>query len=94
MVRHADESRDDFVGLDPYDPEVRAFAAHLERMEHPNAHPTVEGTLEGIGDFVQCANRTDGHRRVVVVTVVLLILLGVGFTLWSAIAFVLSTVFV
>lgn len=93
MGRHPDESRDDFLGLDPYDPEVRAFAAHLERMENPNAHPTVEGMLEGIGDFAQSANRTDGHRRVVVVTVVLLILLGVGFTLWSAIVFVLATFF-
>lgn len=93
MVRQGDESRDDFLGLDPHDPEVKAFAAHLERMENPNVHPTVEGMLEGIDDFAQSANRTDGHRRVVVVTVVLLILLGVGFTLWSAIAFVLGTFF-
>jgi hypothetical protein len=93
MVRRDDQSRDDFLGLDPHDPEVKAFAAHLERMENPNAHPTVEGMLEGIDDFVHNANRTDGHRRVVVVTVVLLILVGVGFTLWSAIAFVLETFF-
>lgn len=93
MVRQGDESRDDFLGLDPHDPEVRAFAAHLKRMENPNAHPTVEGTLQGIDDFAQCANRTDGHRRVVVVAVVLLMLLGVGFTLWNALAFVLSTMF-
>lgn len=93
MGRQGDESRDDFIGLDPHDPEVKAFAAHLKRIENPNAHPTVEGMLEGIDDFAQSANRTGGHRRVVVVAVVLLMLLGVGFTLWNGLVFVLSTIF-
>jgi hypothetical protein len=90
-----DESRfaDDFLGLDPNDPEVKAFAAHRDRIEHPNAKATIEGMLQGVDDFAQSANRTGGHRRVVAVAVVLLILLGVGFTLWNVLGFVLGTFF-
>lgn len=82
---------DDLVGLDPQDPEVQAFAAHLDRMEQPNSRATVEGMLEGVEDFAQCANRTGGHRRAVVLMVVTLILVGVVVTIWNALGFMLET---
>lgn len=80
---------DDLDGLDPQDPEVQAFAAHLDRIEHPNSRATVEGMLRGVEDFAQCANRTQGHRRVVVLLVVGLMLVGVVVTVWNALGFVL-----
>ncbi|WP_344681842.1 hypothetical protein [Saccharopolyspora taberi] len=82
---------DELIGLDPHDPETQAFAEHLDRMQRPNSKATVEGMLQGVDDFAQCANRTAGHRRVVVVLVVTLILVGVLFTVWNALAFVLDT---
>ncbi|GAA4614328.1 hypothetical protein [Saccharopolyspora hordei] len=82
---------DDLDGLDPDDPEVKAFAAHRDRMRRPNADATVEGMLRGVDDFAQSVNRTDGHRRLVAVCVVALILLGVLHTVWNALAFVVST---
>ncbi|MCA1186126.1 MULTISPECIES: hypothetical protein [unclassified Saccharopolyspora] len=85
-----DRFADDLVGLDPHDPEARAFAEHLDRMERPGSKATVEGMLTGVDDFARCANRTQGHRRVVVVFVVLLILLGVGVTVWNAVVFMLG----
>lgn len=86
-----DRFADDLVGLDPHDPEARAFAEHLDRMERAGSKATVEGMLTGVDDFARCANRTQGHRRVVVVLVVLLILLGVGVTVWNAVVFMLGT---
>ncbi|GAA0541240.1 hypothetical protein GCM10011581_37370 [Saccharopolyspora subtropica] len=83
--------RDDLDGLDPDDPEVQEFAAHRDRMRRPNSEATVEGMLRGVDDFAQSVNRTDGHRRVVAVGVVLLILLGVLFTVWNAVSFVFAT---
>ncbi|MBB5156344.1 hypothetical protein [Saccharopolyspora phatthalungensis] len=82
---------DDLDGLDPQDPEVRAFAAHRDRMQRPNSEATVEGMLRGVDDFAQSVNRADGHRRLVAVSVVVLILLGVLFTVWNAVAFMLHT---
>ena len=84
---------DDLIGLDPDDPEAQAFAAHLDRMERPNSRATVEGMLEGVDDFAQCANRTEGHRRVAVVLVVVLILVGVLFAVWNALEYMLATFF-
>lgn len=78
--RSADEPRqphdrftEDLVGLDPQDPEVRQFAEHLDRVEHPASPSTVEGMLRGMGDFADSANRAGGHRRVLAVVVALLI---------------------
>ncbi|GAB2681873.1 hypothetical protein GCM10027271_48940 [Saccharopolyspora gloriosae] len=82
---------DDLIGLDPHDPEVQAFAEHLDRMERPNSKATVEGMLSGVEDFARCANRAQGHRRVMVVLVVVLILLGVLVTVWNAVGFMLGT---
>ena len=82
---------EDLAGLDPNDPDAQAFAAHLDRMERPNCKATVEGTLQGVGDFAQCANRTAGHRRVVVLLIVTLMLVGVLYTVWNALVFMLQT---
>lgn len=82
---------EDLVGLDPNDPDAQAFAAHLDRIERPNCKATVEGTLQGVDDFAQCANRTAGHRRVVVLLVVTLILGGVLYTVWNSLLFMLET---
>lgn len=84
---------DDLVGLDPHDPEAQEFAAHLDRMEQPNAHATVEGMLQGVGDFAQGANRAVGERRIMVVATVTLMLIGVIYTVWNATGFVLETFF-
>ncbi len=82
---------DDLVGLDPHDPEAQAFAAHLDRMEDAHSRATVEGMLQGVGEFAQNANRTAGHRRLVVVLIVALMLVGVAFTIGNAVGFVIST---
>lgn len=82
---------EDLHGLDPDDPEVQAFAAHRDRMQRPNSEATVEGMLRGVDDFAQSVNRADGHRRLVAVVVVVLILFGVLFTVWNAFLFVFST---
>jgi len=87
-----DDSRgrfdDDLIGMDPQDPEVRRFAEHLDRMEHPTSPSTVEGMLRGFGDFADSANRARGHRRFLAVTVVLLVvgpaLLGL---VWAVLRF-------
>lgn len=79
---------DDLIGLDPGDPEVQAFAAHLDRMERTPPAFTVEGSLAGVREFAESANRTDGTRRLVAVTVVGLLLLGVVVVVWDALIFV------
>ncbi|CAM01158.1 hypothetical protein A8924_2245 [Saccharopolyspora erythraea NRRL 2338] len=82
---------DDLAGLDPHDPEARAFAEHLDRMERSGSKATVEGMLRGVDDFAQSANRAQGHRRMVAVSLVSLMLFGVLFTVYNAVAFVLET---
>lgn len=82
---------EDLVGLDPDDPEARAFAAHLDRMERVRPMFTVEGELAGVRDFAESANRADGARRGAAVIVVLLILLGTLFVIYEALEFMLST---
>ena len=54
---------DDLVGLDPDDPEARAFAAHLDRMERVRPMFTVEGELGGVRDFAESANRMSGRKN-------------------------------
>jgi len=85
---------DDLVGLDPDDPEARAFAAHLDRMERvgPSSF-TVEGQLAGVRDFAESANRADGLRRLAAVVLVALVLLGTGYVIFEAIEVVLHTAF-
>lgn len=77
---------DDLVGLDPHDPEARAFADHLDRMERTRPSFTVEGTLHGIADFAESSNRIGGSYRLLAGLVVLLILLGVLIGAWTMIA--------
>lgn len=77
---------DDLVGLDPDDPEARAFAEHLDRMERSRPSFTVEGALDGIADFAESSNRIGGLYRRLAGLVVLLILLGVLVGAWDTIA--------
>jgi len=81
---------DDLIGLDPADPEVRAFAAHLDRMERTQPAYTVEGSLAGVRDFADGARRAQGPRRALAVVVVALLLLGVVVAVWEAALFLLS----
>jgi len=82
---------DELLGLDPDDPEARAFAAHLDRMQRQRPAYTVEGYLDGVGDFADCANRAEGERRWGAVLVVLLLLAVVGYLVWDAFMFVMTT---
>jgi hypothetical protein len=85
---------DDLIGLDPSDPEVQAFAAHLDRMERTPPAFTVEGALAGVNDFAESANRAGGGRRLAAVVIVTLILLGVLLVIWDALVFVFLTLIV
>jgi hypothetical protein len=67
---------DELLGLDPAEPEVQAFAAHLDRMRREPSF-TVEASLTGVGDFADAANRAEGGRRWLAVLVVVLLLAGV-----------------
>ena len=82
---------DELIGLDPDDPETRAFAEHLSRMRDPGNRYTVEGYLNGVGEFANSANRANGHRRLMAVIVVTLLLGGVLFAAWETLGTVLST---
>lgn len=81
---------DDLLGLDPGDPEARAFAAHLDRMQRvPSC--TVEGYLRGVGDFAESANRLRGPRRAAAVGVTALLLVVAGWVIANAVVFVVTT---
>lgn len=82
---------DELIGLDPDDPEARAFAEHLERQQRVRSGYTVEGYLSDMGDFADSANRLGGHYKVMAGLLVLLILLGVTITAWDAIVYVVTT---
>jgi hypothetical protein len=82
---------DELIGLDRDDPEVQAFSEHLDRAHLLRPSFTVEGYLYGVSDFADCANRTQGLRRIMAVVVVTLILLVVAITVWEVTTFVIST---
>ncbi|CCH29195.1 hypothetical protein ABZ816_38520 [Actinosynnema sp. NPDC047251] len=84
---------DELIGLDPHDPETRAFAEHLDRMQRQTPGFTVEGYLAGVENFADSVNRTGGLRRLTAVAVVLLILLGVAISVWFGLGEILSTFF-
>jgi hypothetical protein len=86
----SDPIADELIGLDPDDPETRAFAEHLRRMQAPTNSYTVEGYLRGFGEFANSANRANGHRRLTAVIVVGLILLGVLWAAWQTLGTVFS----
>jgi hypothetical protein len=87
----SDPIEDELIGLDPDDPETRAFAEHLRRMQAPTNSFTVEGYLRGVGEFANSANRANGHRRLMAVILVSLLLLGVIWAAWQTIVEVFST---
>lgn len=81
---------DELIGLDPDDPEARAFAAHLDRMQWvPSC--TVEGYIRDVGHFAEAANRARGHRGLAARAVVALLLLIALWVIGNALAFVLTT---
>ena len=81
---------DDLLGLDPDDPEARAFAAHLDKMQRVTTC-TIEGYLQGVGDFADSANRARGARRLAAVLVVGALLLGAAWVIWDVLVLVLTT---
>ncbi|MGH3435481.1 MAG: hypothetical protein ACRDRN_03350 [Sciscionella sp.] len=88
--RH-EEIPDELIGLDPDDPETKAFAEHLLRMRNTHANYTVEGYLANFGEFANSANRADGHRRLMAIILVSLLLLGVLYAVWEALSVIFST---
>jgi hypothetical protein len=82
---------DELIGLDPDDPETRAFAEHLRRMRNDRPGYTVEGYLRGVGDFANSANRAVGHRRLTALILVGLLLLGAVWAVWQTLGFVIGT---
>ncbi len=81
---------DDLLGLDPDDPEARAFAAHLDRMQRvPSC--SVEGYIRGVGDFAESANRLRGPQRAAAVGVTVLLLLVAAWVIANAAGFVVAT---
>lgn len=82
---------DELIGLDPDDPETRAFAEHLRRMQTPSNSFTVEGYVRGFADFANSANRANGHRRLTAVILVGLLLLGVLWAVWQTLTEVFAT---
>ncbi len=82
---------DELVGLDRDDPEVQAFAAHLDRMHRQRPMFTVEGYIAGVSDFAESANRAQGGRRLAAVVLVALLLAVAGFLVWDALHFVMTT---
>lgn len=82
---------DELLGLDPDDPEAQAFAAHLDRMQRQRPAFTVEGYLDGVGEFADSVNRAEGGRRWAAVLVVLLLLAVAAYLVWDALVFVMLT---
>ncbi|USX48055.1 hypothetical protein [Lentzea sp. HUAS12] len=89
----SEKFQEELIGLDPHDPETKAFADHLDRMQRQRPGYTVEGYLQGVQDFADSANRTTGHQRLVAVIVVGLILLGVILTIWFALGDIIAIIF-
>ena len=87
----ADPFDDELLGLDPEDPEAKAFAEHLRRQRQVHPSFTVEGYLSDMTDFAASANRLGGHRKLMASILVLLILLGVTVAVWDALVYAVST---
>jgi len=84
---------DDLIGLDPDDPEARAFADHLDRVEKVRSGYTVEGYLADMSDFADGANRLGGHYRLMATILALIILVGIGVAAWDAFMYLLTALF-
>jgi hypothetical protein len=76
---------EDLVGLDPQDPEARAFAEHLDRVERCGPTFTVEASISGVADFAESSNRLGGLRWWASVALVCLIVTGVIVAAWDII---------
>lgn len=87
------ELPEDMLGLDPDDPETQAFAEHMERMRTVHPNYTVEGYLNNVGEFANSANRALGHRRLMAVIVVSLVLLGLGYAAYLALEEIVAILF-
>ncbi len=79
------------MGLDPDDPEARAFAEHLDRMERVRPMFTVEGELSGVRDFAESANRSGGATRWLAWLLAVLILVGAGYLIFGVLEVVVTT---
>lgn len=88
--RRASRFDDDLIGLDPDDPEARAFAAHLDKMERGGPRYTIEASLADVAEFADSTNRSGGLTRLVAVAVICLILLGVLVTAWTTLGALLA----
>ncbi|MGH3759993.1 hypothetical protein [Actinophytocola sp.] len=86
-----DQFDDELLGLDPNDPEARAFAEHLRRQRRVHPSFTVEGYLSDMTDFAASANRLGGHHKLMASILALLILLGVTVAVWDTLGYALST---
>ena len=80
----------ELLGLDPDDPEARAFAAHLDRMQQQRPTFTVEGYLDGVRNFAESANRAEGGRRWAAVALVALLLTGAAYVVYDAVVYVMA----
>jgi hypothetical protein len=76
---------DDLIGLDPHDPDVQAFAEHLDRMERAEPAFTIEASLDRVRDFAEASNRASGLRWWLAAIVAALIVLGVAVSAWDII---------
>lgn len=76
---------EELIGLDPDDPEVQAFAAHLDRMQRCEPGFTVEASLSRVADFAESSTRAGGLRYWVAAIVVVLIVFGVIVASWDII---------
>ena len=76
---------EDLIGLDPYDPEAQAFAAHLDRIERCAPGFTVEASLDRVAEFADSSNRATGLRWWLAATVAALIVFGVVYGSWDII---------
>jgi hypothetical protein len=74
---------DELIGLDRDDPEVQAFAAHLDRMQRCEPGFTIEASLSRVADFAESSTRAGGLRWWVAATVVVLIVFGVLVASWD-----------
>ena len=86
-----DPIEDELIGLDPDDPETRAFAEHLRRMQAPSNSFTVEGYLRGFGEVANSANRANGNNKLTTLILVGLLLLGVVWAVWQTLVEVVNT---
>jgi len=86
-----DRFDDELIGLDRDDPEVQAFAAHLDRLHRQHPAFTVEGYLDDVGTFVDSVHRAEGERWFGAVAIVLLLLAVAVGLMWDVLTFVLTT---